>query len=88
MTRNAQKAFKELKELGCPVFERSDVDLFCISGEDSASFEWADYYQDFGGACLKGGNEFGLAKDAVDILSKYGLYAEWENAGGLIVYQD
>jgi hypothetical protein len=44
MKRIYIKAFNQLKKLGCPVFERSDVDGFIISAEHPESWQWADMY--------------------------------------------
>jgi hypothetical protein len=79
------KAFNELTKLGCPVFERSDYEgKFLISAEDSESYKWADYYA-YGDNRWNGEN---TSPKLDEILKKYKLFAEWENPGCLIVFQD
>jgi len=77
------KAYKALAKIGCPVFVRSDQPkIFMISAEDGGSgpdgFPWADCYGQHGA--------FGVNPAIDAILSKNGLFAEWENPGGLAVY--
>lgn len=79
-------AFKALEKIGCPVFENyDDAELgnFKISAEQNSDECWADYYSgmyypDF---------VFGVNPKIVEILKKYGLYAQWENPGCLGVYE-
>jgi hypothetical protein len=83
MQKNFTKAFNELKKLGCPVFERSGSDNFQISAESESSSEWADYYNTYS---FQWGGETTNPKIA-EVLTKYKLFAEWENAGCLSVWQ-
>jgi len=77
MTNKQQKAFDELKAIGCPVFKRKDDEdkTFHISGEDNHSSMWADYYDDYLNPIIN------------RILSKYDLIAEWEDAGSMTVWE-
>lgn len=85
MKRTFIKAFNELKKLGCPVFERSDeVGRFLISAEHPESYRWADYYA-YADGRWKGENTSPLLEE---VLRKYKLYAEWENPGCLIVFEN
>lgn len=85
MKRPFIKAFNELTKLGCPVFERSDYPgRFLISAEDSESYQWADYYA-YADNRWKGEN---TSPKLDEVLSKYKLYAEWENPGCLIVFEN
>lgn len=66
--------------MGVPVFERSDLESFGISGEHENSIYWADYWNQ---------NPkwiFGLHPAAEKVLSENGMFAEWETPGNLIVY--
>ena len=81
MKRIYIKAFNQLKKLGCPVFERSDVEGFIISAEHPESWQWADMYtsrNDWGGEETSPVLE--------KILHDNRLFCEWENAGCLIVH--
>ena len=82
MTRNHRLAFNALKKIGCPVYERSDIENFQISAEDNRDYVWADYYE---GDYLDG-YEFGVSPKITKTLAKYGLHAEWINPGELGVY--
>lgn len=88
MTRNHRLAFNALKKLGAPVYERVDIENFQISAERNFDPEygntlWADYYE---GYTLGDDWEFGVNPLITKTLSKYGLHAEWINAGELGVY--
>ena len=87
MKRNHRLAFNALKKIGCPVYERSDIENFQISaegirGEYDNDTCWADYYS--------GQNipdwEFGINPLITNTLAKYGLHAEWINPGEIGVY--
>lgn len=89
MKRNHRLAFNALKKIGCPVYERSDIENFQISAEGISgkyddSICWADYYS--------GMNipdwDFGINPLITNILRKYDLHAEWINAGEIGVYED
>lgn len=82
MKRNARNAYEALKALGVPVFERSDIKHFGISAEESESYKWVDYWGEY-----RGGYPF-VHEDVEDILRENHLYAEWENAACLIVYDN
>ena len=83
MQKKFIKAFNELKKLGCPVFERTGSDNFQISAEDETSYQWADYYNTYS---FQWEGETTNPKIA-EVLSKYNLFAEWENAGCLSVWE-
>lgn len=80
-----EKAFNELKAMGAPVYHLgegwSGGALFTVSGEMNCDEIWADYYDKF-----DIGN-FGVSKKVIEVLNKYGLFAEWYNAGVLEVYK-
>ena len=87
MTRNHRLAFNALKKIGCPVYERSDIENFQISAEGiyddyDRDTLWADYYD---GRNIPGW-DFGINPLISDILAKYGLHAEWINPGEIGVY--
>jgi hypothetical protein len=83
MKRAYLKAYNALKKLGCPVFERSDYPgRFLISAEEPESYKWANYYPDYN---QWSGENTSPVMD--QILSKHGLFAEWENPGCLIVFE-
>ena len=87
MTRNHRLAFNSLKKIGCPVYERSDIENFQISAEGiyddyDRDTLWADYYD---GRNIPGW-DFGINPLISDILAKYGLHAEWINPGEIGVY--
>lgn len=80
---NAQHAYNELEEMGAPVIDGADGGAyFRISGEDNAVKLWADYYID------SETMPFGVSLDIINVLDKYGLYAEWINPGVLGVYNN
>ena len=88
-TKQAQKAFDQLKEIGAPVIDRCDEDgYFIISAEHGArddGLPWADYYETVT-LDNKLGYRFGVHPDIVSILDKNGLFAEWANPGFLGVW--
>jgi hypothetical protein len=89
MTRKHRLAFNALKKLNVPVYERCDIKNFQISAEHNFDTKfgdtlWADYYD---GQMMMGNDwEFGVNPIITKTLAKYGLYAEWINAGELGVY--
>ena len=83
MKRNYRNAFNALNKLGVPTYQRSDMDHFAISAEDADSYKFCDYY-----AYMREDWEFGVSPVITDTLRKYGLHAEWINAGELGVYED
>ena len=89
MKRNHRLAFNALKKIGCPVYERSDIENFQISAEGIYDYYdrdtvWADYYDGY--RILDW--EFGINPLITNTLRKYNLHAEWINAGELGVYED
>jgi hypothetical protein len=83
MKRNYRNALNALNKLGVPTYQRSDMDHFAISAEDADSYKFCDYY-----AYMREDWEFGVSPVITDTLRKYGLHAEWINAGELGVYED
>ena len=80
LTGKYKAAFAALTAIGAPVFVRSDrPDGFMISAEEGTcgpnGMPWADYF------------EFGVNTAIEVILTKHGLFAEWETAGALGVYE-
>jgi hypothetical protein len=89
MTRKHRLAFNALRKINAPVYERYDIKNFQISAE--CNFDpkygdtlWADYYD---GHTIGSDWEFGVNPLITNTLHKYGLYAEWINAGELGVYE-
>jgi hypothetical protein len=83
MKRNYRNALNALNKLGVPTYQRSDMEHFAISAEDAESYKFCDYY-----AYMREDWEFGVSPTITDTLRKYGLHAEWINAGELGVYED
>ena len=88
MKRNHRLAFNALKKIGAPVYQRSDIENFQISAEGIAGDYdrdtlWADYYS---GMSIPDW-DFGINPKITKILDKYGLHAEWINAGEIGVYE-
>lgn len=82
MKKQQRYAYNALKKLGAPVFERSDEpDTFGMSSEMENSYEWIDYYGEF-----RGGYPW-ISPEAEEVLSKYGLFFEWENPGCVFAYE-
>lgn len=78
-----RKAYNELKKMGVPVFVNADHDArgnFGISGEDPESCYWVNYYS------MDPEWDFGVNPKIDAVLSKHGLFAEWQNPGSLNVY--
>lgn len=72
MNANYVNAYRELKELGCPVYVHSDdFENFSIDGESGG---WIDYWMNWEDARLE------------PILRKNGLFMEWVNPGRGAVY--
>jgi len=84
MKHHAKNAFNKLKRLGCPVFERDDVEYFIISAEYNSKEVWADYYMEY--SIHKDAPVPGVHPKITEILEEFNLFAEWETPGGLIVY--
>jgi hypothetical protein len=83
MKRSYRNALNALTKLGVPTYQRSDMEHFAISAEDADSYKFCDYY-----AYMREDWEFGVSPAITDTLAKYGLHAEWINAGELGVYED
>jgi hypothetical protein len=83
MKRNYRNALNALTKLGVPTYQRSDMEHFAISAEDADSYKFCDYY-----AYMRDDWEFGVSPVITETLRKYGLHAEWINAGELGVYED
>jgi len=93
MKRAHRLAFNALKKIGAPVYERSDIENFQISAEGLSSCQeyegykpdvlWADYYD---GQMIPDWN-FGINPLIDEVLGRYGLHAEWINAGEIGVYE-
>lgn len=83
MKRSYRNALNALNKLGVPTYQRSDMEHFAISAEDSNSYKFCDYY-----AYMREDWEFGVSPEITNTLAKYGLHAEWINAGELGVYED
>jgi hypothetical protein len=84
MRKQYRLAYNALKKLGVPVYERDDMDgRFQISAEDAESYKWCDYYDGY----RMPDWDFGVHPKIDEVLSKYGLHAEWINAGELGVYE-
>lgn len=93
MTRNHRLAYNALKKIGAPVYTRDDIKNFQISAEGLSSRKAYDGYRDYifwasyyGGPDISGW-EFGVNPLITDILKRYGLHAEWINAGEIGVYE-
>jgi hypothetical protein len=80
MNRNHRLAFNALTKLGVPVYERCDIENFQISAEHPDSYKFCNYYSN------REDWIFGVSPVIEDTLRKYGLHAEWINAGELGVY--
>jgi hypothetical protein len=83
MKRAYRNALNALTKLGVPTYQRSDMEHFAISAEDAESYKFCDYY-----AYMREDWEFGVSPVITDTLRKYGLHAEWINAGELGVYEN
>lgn len=83
MKSNFKSAYAELAALGVPVFQRPDHigrGIFGISAEETTSQDWLDYY------CAPPSWDFGVSPVLSEVLSKHGLFAEWETPGSVNVY--
>jgi len=77
-------AYNVLKIMGVPVFVNEDHDKLgnvSISGEDSESYKWADYYSS------PTTWDLGVNPALEAVLSQFGLMCEWQNPGCLGVYE-
>jgi hypothetical protein len=83
MKRDYRNALNALNKLGVPTYQRSDMEHFAISAEEPDSYKFCDYY-----AYMRDDWEFGVSPVITETLAKYGLHAEWINAGELGVYED
>jgi hypothetical protein len=85
MKRAYRNAFNSLTKqgLGSMLYQRSDMENFAISAEESISYKFCDYY-----AYMREDWEFGVSPVITKTLAKYGLHAEWVNAGELGVYEN
>lgn len=95
MKQKSRKAFTALKDIGAPVFEDPDgVAEFKLSAESNDTRIWADYYNEIE---FEIAAEFGrepsanagcpvIHKDVMAILDRFGLFAEWQNAGCVSVH--
>lgn len=85
MKRNYRNAVKALEKIGAPVIDHGGDEIY-ISAESNIETVWADYYA-MGDGYTCGGqlDDFGVNKKIGAILSKYGLFAEWQNPGCLAV---
>jgi len=85
MKRNYRNAVKALEKIGAPVIDHGGDEIY-ISAENNIDEIWADYYA-MGDGYTCGGqlDDFGVNKKIGAILSKYGLFAEWQNPGCLAI---
>lgn len=77
-------AYAELAKLGVPVFQRPDHQAkgnFGISAEEPESYEWLSYHS----APMDW--IFGVHPTIDAVLTKHGLFAEWETPGSVNVYE-
>ena len=86
MKRNHRLAFNALKKIGAPVYERSDIENFQISAEGLRSDAYKGYNPDEAWASYWDSCYINPLIEA--ILKRYGLHAEWINAGEIGVYYD
>jgi len=84
MRANYRRAFNALQKIGVPVFVHSDAeDRFDISAEEANSYQFVDYYDGY----RMPDWEFGVSPEIINVLRKYGLFAEWMNPGHLRVFE-
>jgi len=85
MKRAYRNAFNALTKqgLGSMLYQRSDMENFAISAEEPISYKFCDYY-----AYMREDWEFGVSPVITKTLAKYGLHAEWINAGELGIYEN
>lgn len=77
-------AYNVLRVMGVPVFTNMDNDElgnFSISGEDTESYKWADYYSS------PTTWDLGVNPALEAVLAQFGLMCEWVNPGYLSVYE-
>ena len=77
-------AYRALKVMGVPVFVNEDhakLGNFSISGEDTESYLWVDYYSS------PMTWEFGVNPALTAVLAQFDLMCEWQNPGCLGVYE-
>ena len=90
MKKYYRYAYNALEKMGVPVFneysngEPIEGGRFKISAEYARSFEFLDY--ELAGRTIEGFDDFGVSDKVNEVLSKYGLYGEWENGGCLAVF--
>jgi len=83
LNRKYVPAYMALKTLGVPMFTREDQPgRFFISAEEPESTGWVDYYSTYRDWI------FGVNPAVYDTLKQYGLFAEWENPGCLVVCEN
>ena len=86
MERHAKNAYDTLKKLGVPVYiHRGESYHFLISAEENYDTIWADYYAmsdgTYGDLC-----DSGVNAKINKVLDDYSLFSEWQNPGGLGVF--
>ena len=81
MKRNFRNAYNELVKAGVPVYTRSDIDSFGISGEEVNSSDWVNYWEGY----RIWGSDTNPVLD--EMLRKHGLFAECKNPGEWGVYE-
>jgi hypothetical protein len=86
MKRNHRLAFNALKKIGAPVYERCDIENFQISAEGLGSGAYRGYKPDEAWASYW--DSCWISPMIEEVLSRYGLHAEWINAGEIGVYND
>ena len=84
MKANYRKAQAALTLLGVPTYQRSDMQHFAISAEDTNSYKFCDYYD---GHAMPEWNS-GVNPIIDKTLAKFGLHSEWINPGELGVYEN
>jgi hypothetical protein len=80
MTRSHRHAFNALKKMGVPVIEMDGS--FIISGEESNSYLWVDYWNGY----RRPGWNCGTNPELDAVLKRYGLFCEWQNPGCMSVH--
>jgi len=79
MNKALKAAFEALQKINAPVLEREDCkESFIISAESNDNAYWADYYGEFAKF-----NDPYVCPEIVNILTRFGLYYEWESPGHL-----
>lgn len=85
MNTNFRKAFNALNKLNCPLRETDS--LFKIDLEQSSEELWGSYYDACRLEIADNNWLFGISPKIHNVLHKYGLHAEWDNAGQIGVYE-